>query len=791
MADQSSYGLSAATQREFSRFNYDAHLQTIKDLFSRLHVEPPADNETPVWISLEELQRADPALVDCICSNFPHYKSLICQVLSQAAQDAGFVSGPRGAPDLAETGLPPQPVFSGPQRLLRGFDVFLEPPRSILESPSRFRDVSASSIGHLSAFRATVTFLSQVIPECEVATFVCEECRASQYLVVPSDNFTPPKRCVSQECKAAQRFGTMVFSGSRSAVNSLRVAVLQELASEIPDGEVPRTMTVHVRGEGGPRDASRGAAGGELRPGDNVLLWGTLMPIPTEGSIFQIEPVFYAEHWRLLADVRRETPLSSLLAQASALGARNLLDLLRTGGDVMTLLTRSFAPNIHGRENEKLSCLCSIVGGSSVNLPDIKLRGNVNLLLAGDPGVAKSQLLRFACGVCERAVYVAGRGASGAGLTAAAIRVPNTNDFSLEGGALVIADRGVCCIDEFDKLTDEDRTCIYEVLEQGTISVSKAGITATLNARTTVMAAANPRYSRWDPSLSVKDNLNLPEALISRFDIIFVIRDKIDNTDDTELAQHVAQLHMATALPGASAVAGEAAGDARVEDAVRASGQREAEDTQGAGENAGDDAVSASGNRQAAASAPPVAPALTPAEVSQALFSSALDADTLREVLTRAREITPRLTRDLIQRFVDCYVQDRRERFYVTPRALLSTIRLSQAVAKLRLSQTVTLADVDVARELLSAAEESVRRDVTGRVDMLPRSGDYLSGQDRRKASIIKEAFASFPQGATEQELRQRSIELGLEEREFSYFLRVNLLIGVIRRADNGSYLLR
>lgn len=192
----------------------------------------------------------------------------------------------------------------------------------------------------------------------------------------------------------------------------------------------------------------------------------------------------------------------------------------------------------------KLSCLCALVGGCAASVTDISVRQNVNLLLIGDPGVSKSQLLKFSALLSQRGVYISGRGASGAGLTAAVVRLPGSDQFSLEPGALILSDSGVCCIDEFDKLLEEDRTAIYEVLEQQTISISKAGINASLNARTTVIAAANPRYSKWDDSKSLKDNIDLPEALISRFDVVFVMRDFAEEEKDANLANFVASGHV-------------------------------------------------------------------------------------------------------------------------------------------------------------------------------------------------------------------------------------------------------
>lgn len=164
-------------------------------------------------------------------------------------------------------------------------------------------------------------------------------------------------------------------------------------------------------------------------------------------------------------------------------------------------------------------------------------------MLVGDPGVAKSQLLKYISYLAPRGIYTSGKGSSDVGLTAAIKIDPSTRDVSLQAGALVLADMGVCCIDEFDKMTEYDRTAIHEVMEQQTVSIAKAGLTTTLNARTSVLAAANPLFSRYNPNETAHKNINLPAALLSRFDLIFILLDVPDVSKDLNLARHIAGVH--------------------------------------------------------------------------------------------------------------------------------------------------------------------------------------------------------------------------------------------------------
>ncbi|KAK7966652.1 DNA replication licensing factor mcm5 [Apiospora aurea] len=213
--------------------------------------------------------------------------------------------------------------------------------------------------------------------------------------------------------------------------------------------------------------------------------------------------------------------------------------------DLYNTMADCIAPSIYGNRDIKKAILCLLLGGSKKILPDgMKLRGDINVLLLGDPGTAKSQLLKFVEKVAPISIYTSGKGSSAAGLTASVQRDQSTREFYLEGGAMVLADGGVVCIDEFDKMRDEDRVAIHEAMEQQTISIAKAGITTILNARTSVLAAANPIFGRYDDMKSPGENIDFQTTILSRFDMIFIVKDEHTREKDERIAKHVMGIHM-------------------------------------------------------------------------------------------------------------------------------------------------------------------------------------------------------------------------------------------------------
>ncbi|CAN1292782.1 DNA replication licensing factor MCM7 [Linum perenne] len=417
-----------------------------------------------------------------------------------------------------------------PPEIKRFYEVYIK--AASKDKKLSIREVKASSIGHLVKISGIVTRCSDVKPLMQVAVYTCEECGFEIYQEVTARVFMPLFKCPSNRCVTNNRNGNLILQLRASKFLKFQEAKVQELSEHVPKGHIPRSMTVHFRGE-----LTRRVA-----PGDVVELSGIFLPIPYTG--------FKAMRAGLVADTYLEvmsaTHSKKRYEERYEQGGdeEQQIRQLAEDGDIYNKLSRSLAPEIYGHEDIKKALLLLLVGAPHRKLKDgMKIRGDLHVCLMGDPGVAKSQLLKHIINVAPRGVYTTGKGSSGVGLTAAVQRDTVTNEMVLEGGALVLADMGICAIDEFDKMDESDRTAIHEVMEQQTVSIAKAGITTSLNARTAVLAAANPAWGRYDMRRSPAENINLPPALLSRFDLLWLILDRADMDADLEMARHVVYVH--------------------------------------------------------------------------------------------------------------------------------------------------------------------------------------------------------------------------------------------------------
>ncbi|KAF7284925.1 hypothetical protein GWI33_017404 [Rhynchophorus ferrugineus] len=318
-----------------------------------------------------------------------------------------------------------------------------------------------------------------------------------------------------------------------------QILKLQELPDGIPQGEIPRHMMLYC---------DRYLCD-KVVPGNRVFILGIYSikkvskPSKRDGREKAITGV-RAAYMRVLGLQLDTNGVGSPGCGVITAEEEDLFRRMAAMPNIYERLANSVAPSIYGALDIKKAVTCLLFGGSRKRLPDgLTRRGDINVLLLGDPGTAKSQLLKFVERVAPIAVYTSGKGSSAAGLTASVMRDPSSRNFVMEGGAMVLADGGVVCIDEFDKMREDDRVAIHEAMEQQTISIAKAGITTTLNSRCSVLAAANSIFGRWDETKG-DENIDFLPTILSRFDMIFIVKDEHDQRRDITLAKHIMGIHM-------------------------------------------------------------------------------------------------------------------------------------------------------------------------------------------------------------------------------------------------------
>ena len=396
------------------------------------------------------------------------------------------------------------------------------------------REINAEAINKLIAVSGMVVRTSEVKPLAKKIGYRCLNCGEINEAQLKSLVLKKPLKC--KQCSEKE----LEMDPDTSIFIDFQMVRLQELPEDLPAGHLPHYLEVTVIGD----------LVDQCRPGDRILLTG----------IVRIEQEQLSQHVKtILFKLRMEgNNIEYLGGRAGDKDNRTMerieisnedekrIFALAKKSNSYDILISSYAPHIYGHEVIKEVILLLIVGSVTKILDDGSARrGDINVLLVGDPGTAKSEMLKFAAKIAPRGLYTSGRGTTAAGLTAAVLR-DKSGIMMLEAGAVVLGDQGLVCIDEFDKIKPEDRSALHEVMEQQTCSVAKGGIVATLNARTSILAAANPLYGKYDPFKNITENVNLPIPLLTRFDIVYVIRDTPEREKDNLIASHILEIHRDT-----------------------------------------------------------------------------------------------------------------------------------------------------------------------------------------------------------------------------------------------------
>ncbi len=386
------------------------------------------------------------------------------------------------------------------------------------------RGVTSDHLNKFIAVSGMVVRASELKPLALQAVFLCGKCGAQNMVEQEGMALKKPPRCV--QCGELKSFE---MDEKRTKFIDYQIIRMQELPEELPPGQLPQSYDVDLFGD----------VVNTARPGDRSILTGIVRSQPEYSPGAGKLRVFRTKiEGNFVEPIGKEAGKAQLTKEDEP-----IIKSIASQPNAYDRLIESIAPEIYGYETQKESILLQIAGSPQRTLPDgAVIRGDLNLLFVGDPGTAKSEFLKYSARIAPRGLYTSGRGSTAAGLTAAVVRDRN-GMLMLEAGAVVLADQGIACIDEFDKMRVEDRNALHECMEQQTCSVAKGGIVATLNARTSILAASNPVLGKYDPYKNITENVNLPIPLLTRFDLIFVVRDMPDRATDEKLARHILGMH--------------------------------------------------------------------------------------------------------------------------------------------------------------------------------------------------------------------------------------------------------
>ena len=528
------------------------------------------------------------------------------------------------------------------------------------------RNIRSDHIGKFMYVGGVVRQKSDVRPRVTAAKFECPVCGNIINVLQLNGTFKEPSKC---GCGRKGKFMML----SKELVDAQGI-VLEEVPENLEGGEQPKRINIFLKD-----DLVSPLSERKTNPGSKISITGIIKEVPiilkTGSKSTTFDLMIEANYIESVEETFYEVEISEEEEQ-------KIVELSQDP-ELFSKLVDSTAPSIYGYDKVKEALLLQLAGGvRKVRRDKVISRGDVHVLLVGDPGSGKSAILKRITTIAPKGRYVAGRGVSGAGLTAAVVRDEFLKGWSLEAGALVLASNGICCIDEMDKMSPEDRDAMHEALEQQTVSISKANIQATLISRTTVLAAANPKFGRFDPYGIIAEQIDLPPALINRFDLIFIFKDIPDETKDEKMASHILKLHQ-----------------------------------------------------------------------EPDLYEPEIPTEFLRKYIAYAKQrVIPQITDSALNEIKDFYLKMRAsggveegiKAIPISARQLEALVRLTEASAKLRLSDKATKNDAKRAIELVQYCLMQVGFDKeTGQID-IDRIATGISASQRSHISQIKEIISDL-----------------------------------------------
>lgn len=593
------------------------------------------------------------------------------------------------------------------------------------------RNLRADHLRKLVAVEGLARKVTTVRPRMTHALFRCARCGSEIWVEQPGMILREPLMCNNPEGGCNKQSTRFVLDDKASAYVDTQKIEIQESPEGLRGGAQPERITGYVEDD----------IAGEVTAGNRITLNGVLRSVEKnerdKSTVFEIYlDVVSVEFEQHEYDEITITPEDE----------GRILEMSRDP-DLYDNIVRSISPSIYGLDSVKRAIALQLFGGCHKEMDDgTVMRGDMHILLIGDPGVAKSQLLRYMSSLAPRGIYASGKSASAAGLTAAAVR----DDFgdgrwTLEAGALVLADKGLACIDELDKMTDQDRSSLHEAMESQRISVAKAGITATLQCRCSMLAAANPKYGRFEEDTAIADQIDLPPALMSRFDLIFVLTDKPDKKRDTAITEHILNAHQR--------------GQVRM--------MHEGETVKGV-------------------------------DVREVLENTdnirpVYDQEMLRKYVAYSKRMTPVMTEEAKGIIESSFLRirsmgDGGKSVPITARQLEAFVRLSEASAKMRLSRVVTDVDANRAVDLVEDYLQRIAGNDDGGFD-IDKIATGISSKDRNKIELVRSIIREHgAEGLRSDEIMQLGADQGIDEPEMNRALKQLRDGGEIILTQSGVY---